>query len=244
MTDAKAALAALAFFCLNSAQAGPADYVYTPIVEEGEREIDFKAGSWSERKEPGLGAASLGLGWGVNSRWFTEFYVKGERPGGEGTRFDAFEWENRFQLTETGKYWLDAGVVLEIERPRNHAEGWEFRFGPLLQKEIDRVQLNANFLFERHVRAAEAGDTTFGYQAQAKYRWQRELEFGVQALGELGPWQHWSSSTEQSHRVGPAIFGKLRTGDHQAISYNAAVLWGLTDSSPRHNARVQVEYEF
>jgi hypothetical protein len=48
------ALAALALSSLvwsSTAAAGPSDYVITPIVEEGEREIDFKAGTAKSRDD-------------------------------------------------------------------------------------------------------------------------------------------------------------------------------------------------
>src|SRR2546423_6863800 len=71
------------------ALAGPADYVYTPAIEYGERELDFKIGTAKSSGEQRFSAASLGLGFGLTERWFTEFYTKFERGGGEGTRFDA-----------------------------------------------------------------------------------------------------------------------------------------------------------
>jgi hypothetical protein len=45
---------------------------------------------------------------------FTEVYLKYEKQGGDGTRFDALEWENKFQLTETGKYPVDVGLTTEL----------------------------------------------------------------------------------------------------------------------------------
>ncbi len=59
-----------AMFC-GTALAGPADYVYIPKVENGEREIDFKYGSASKSNEPRQQAASIGFGYGVNDWWFT-----------------------------------------------------------------------------------------------------------------------------------------------------------------------------
>ena len=58
------------------ALAGPADYVYTPNVEYGEREIDFKIGTAKSSGQDRDSAASLGFGYGVTERWFTEFYAK------------------------------------------------------------------------------------------------------------------------------------------------------------------------
>ena len=96
-----AAIFALLFRAV--AVAGPADYVYTPAVEYGEREIDLKLGTQKNSGEPRFSAGSIGFGYGVTEHWFTEFYTKYQREGGASTRFDAFEWENRFQLTERGQ---------------------------------------------------------------------------------------------------------------------------------------------
>ena len=232
-----------------AALAGPSDYVYTPLVEYGEREIDFKAGSWKLRDE-GVreSAASFGLGWGAREWWFTEAYLKYEKETGSGTKFDAFEWENKFQLTEHNQYAVDVGLITEIEIPREHREeGYEFKVGPLFQGDAGPIRWNANLLFERVFRghAEEPRATEMGYQLQAKYAVNRAFEVGAQAFGEMGEWNHWEASREQSHRIGPAVFGKARLGEgREAIRYNAAWLHGVTDGSPKDTVRLQVEYEF
>lgn len=234
-------VAALAVLFPLLAEAAPADYVYTPTVVEGERELDFKIGHQTGER---LGAASLGLGLGVTERWFTEIYAKYERPGGQGTRYDAFEWENRFQLTEQGRYPFDLGVVIELERPHDRAEGTEVRLGPLFQTYLDRWQLNFNLLAERHIHADEAGATELGYQWQVRYLSSGRTDLGVQGFGEMGRWNHWDPGSEQTHRAGPAIFGHLPLGGRNVLEYNAAVLFGLTRGAPDRTLRAQVEYEF
>ena len=243
-----ALLAATLGLCLNQAIAGPADYVYTPAVEYGEREIDFKMGSAGKKHEPKESAASVGFGYGATPWWFTELYAKWKREslndGQPATRFDAFEWENKFQLTETGKYPVDVGFLLEIERPKAHAEGWEVKYGPLFQTEFDKFQFNANLLFQRSYRAAQGGRLEMSYQLQAKYRYRPQFEFGLQAFADLGKWNRWDHAGEQSQRIGPAIFGKFKLEGRQAIKYNAAYLVGTTNHSPDRGFRLQVEYEF
>jgi hypothetical protein len=225
-------------------RAAPADYIYTPTVEYGEKEIDYKAGTARKGNDPRESAASVGFGYGAKEWWFTEIYLKYKRENYEGTKFDAVEWENKFQLTETGKYPVDVGLLLEIERPVDRAEGWEIRWGPLLQTEFGKVQLNANALFQRNYRAAEPNDTQFLYQWQAKYRWHPRFEFGLQGFGEMGMWDRWAPGDERSHRAGPAIFGKLPLGGRQAIRYNAAWLLATSSASPDRTLRMQLEYEF
>ncbi|MGZ5097678.1 MAG: hypothetical protein ACXWG9_06715 [Usitatibacter sp.] len=230
------------------ALAGPADYVYVPSVEYGEREIDFKAGSRRLRDEPVReSAASLGFGYGATQWWFTEAYLKYEKVSGEGAKYDAFEWENKFQLTEPNEYAVDVGFITEIEIPRERrVEGYEFRAGPLFQGDAGPVRWNANLLFERVFRA-HSGDphvTEIGYQLQAKYTFRPELEVGAQAFGEMGQWDHWEPGAAQNHRVGPAVFGKLKLAGRETIRYNAAWLFGASHAAPRNTLRVQAEFEF
>jgi hypothetical protein len=224
------------------AHAGPDDYVVVPSVEFGEREIELRIGTATGQDGPRASAASLAFGYGVTTWWATEIYGKWHRRG--ATSFDAIEWENRFQLTEPGEYPLDFGFLVEIERPRDRAEGYELRLGPLMQKDFGPVQANVNVLLERHYRASEPQVTELGYQWQLKYRWRPELEFGAQGFGDVGKWNDWESAHEQEHIAGPAIFGKFNLGGRQAIRYDAAVLFRLSDAAPRHTVRAQLEYEF
>ena len=236
--------AAGALLVCNIALAGPADYVYTPAVEYGEREIDFKLGNWKADGAEPRTDSSLGFGYGATQWWFTEVYLKYQKANGEGTKYDAIEWENKFQLTETGKYPVDVGFILEIERPADHAEGWEVKYGPLLQTEFGQLQLNGNLLLESHYESEAPTVTEMEYQWQAKYRWKPEFEFGLQGFGQMGKWDHWDPAEERSHRIGPAVFGKIPLGGRHAIKYNAAYLLGVSAAAPDHNFRLQVEYEF
>ncbi len=40
------------------------------------------------------------------------------------------------------------------------------------------------------------------------------FEYGLQGFGEVGKWDDWESSSDQQHKAGPAIFGKLPVGNH------------------------------
>ena len=224
--------------------AGPDEYVFMPSVTYGEREIDLKFGSSKKSDEARASAGSLGFGYGITSWWMVEPYGKWKRTGGETTKFDAYEIENKFQLTEPGKFPVDLGFIVEIERPKDRDEGYEVTFGPLFQGEIGRVQLNGNVLFQRNYRAAEDNPMRLNYQWQAKYRWLPQFEFGAQGFGQLGQWNQWAPSSEQSHRIGPAMFGKLALGGRQAIKYNAAVLLDVNGDRRGNTFRTQVEYEF
>ncbi len=241
-------LAAAALALPAIAHAGADEYVQVPTVEYGEREIDFKYGTRrfddaNERES----AASIGFGWGATQWWFTEAYVKYHKEPGDRTRYDAVEWENKFQLTETNKYPVDLGLLAELEAPRDRDEGYEFKLGPLMQFDTGALRWNTNVFLERSFRARgdEEHVTELQYQAQVTYHLPSGLDIGAQAFGDLGKWNDWAPRDEQSHRVGPAVFGKVKLGEgRQAIRWNAAWLFGLTDAAADNAFRLQAEYEF
>lgn len=223
--------------------AGPADYIYVPTIEFGEREIEIKHGTTTLPNGDRSHASTLGLGYGIREYWFTEVSIKNKRTGGNETNL--VEWENKFQLTETGQYSADFGLLAELEAPLTNNTPWELKVGGLLQTEFSKLQLNGNVLFKRAFGLAGSSfETQLLYQWQAKYRWQPALEFGVQGFGEMGKWNDWANQANQNHRVGPAVFGKLALGNRQAIKYNAAWLFGASAAAPDHTFRMQVEYEF
>lgn len=223
-----------------AAFAGPADYVYTPAVAQGEREFGIKYGAAP------LAVAAVGMGYGVSEFWFAEVYLKRERIGSQEATLA--EFENKFLLTETGKYAVDIGLLAELEAPLSGLAPWELRVGPLFEKGYGKLQLNGNLFFERAFgRADESGIpfcTNLAYQYQVKYRWKPVVEFGMQGMGEVGKWDNWSRRAEQNHRMGPALFGKFALGNRQAIKYNAAWLFGVSAAAPSHTLRTQLEYEF
>lgn len=242
---ALAALALITALAPQAAHADPNGYIFSPIVEEGERELELKLGSTKLRDGSRVSKHSLAFGVGVNSWWATEVYASWHKEGDEKFGFDAWEWENRFQLTPTGKYPVDIGFVVEIERPKDRAEGYELRWGPLLQAEFGSQWLGSlNLLVGKHYRSEEPSKAELGYQWQLKYRWKPEFEFGVQGFGEVGPLAHWAPHSEQSHIAGPAVFGKAKLGPHQAFKYDVGLLFGVTHESPRNTLRAKLEFEF
>ena len=243
-----ASLILLATLISTAVYADPADYVYMPTVEHGEREIDFKSGSASYADGQHRTDTSLGYGYGATEYWFTEVYFKREVKGTSDQT--NLEWENKFQLLETGKYPVELGLITEIEAPVSQSGPWEAKLGPLLQTDFGKLQLNANMLFERKYSSDGSGvqyPTEALYQWQVKYRLQPEFEFGAQGFGTLGEWDTWvGSKAEEGRSIGPAIFGKVPVGNRQAIKYNAAWLIGSGSAAgiAERTFRMQAEYEF
>jgi len=233
----------LAVISSSYALAGPADYVYTPMVEFGEREIDIKYGSSSLPGGIQNQATGIGYGMGVTEYWFTEVAFKYKSKGGKDV--SQAEWENKFQLTEIGEYAVDVGLITEVEIPLSANEAWEAKAGGLFQTEFQKLQLNGNLLFKRKFGlAGHSYNTNLFYQLQAKYRLQSTFEFGVQGFGEMGKWNGWGNQSNLDHFFGPALFGKLNLDNRRAVKYNAAWLFAASRNAPGNTFRMQIEYEF
>lgn len=247
MIDARRAAAAAALSLVTLvplvAAANPAGYVATPQIEEGEKEVELVVGAERGRDRRSGWGTLLKLGYAPTAWWAVEVATLWHREPGERAGYDAWEIEQRFALTDPGRYPVDLGLLLEIEHPKDRDEGWELRWGPLLQTEWGAMQANLNVLFERHLRAAAPAPTELGYQWQVRWRADRRLDLGAQGFGAVGPWRRWAGHSEQSHQAGPAIFGKLGGGQH-GWKYDAALLFGSGGESPRRALRARLEYEF
>ncbi|HEX8963352.1 MAG TPA: hypothetical protein VF801_10145 [Rhodocyclaceae bacterium] len=232
----------LACCAAAAAHAGPADYVFTPHVVQGERELELKYGTARGADGSRSSAESLGLGYAVTGNWFTELYANRESAAGASAR--AHEWENKFMLTEPGEYDVDLGMVAELEVPQRNGDPYESTLGLLLQKDVDRMQFNLNGLLVRQFHDGQPHRTEHVYQWQAKYRWRPALEFGAQGFGRVERWPLRSEAGGHDAAMGPALFGMLHADGRSVLKYNAALLFGATDTAARRTFRTQIEYEF
>jgi len=231
------------------AHAGPAENIYTPIVDYREWELELKGGIQDfDNRDRGELAYKFAFGYGIAPRWASEIEVEYPRSPGAAARVEEIEWENIFQLTEHGEHWMDVGIFNEFDHNRLEHRN-TFVIGPMFQKETGRSQFNLNINWERRLSAAPAegeddeGEARDGLSYAAQWKWNLHPQFqpGVQVFGALGDPAHLRS---QELRAGPAFFGVANLGDGKKLQYNAALLGGLTRETPNTTLRFQLEYEF
>ncbi|MCU6435145.1 hypothetical protein LPB67_15310 [Undibacterium sp. Jales W-56] len=216
--------------CL-SAQADPGYYVVTVYDNKDEKSLDYRYWTVKSAKGPEIIWPELGFGYGVNSRWYTELYASAIGTSKSDLKLSTWNWQNDYQLTQ-GQYPFDLALHTNFIRPHDTANGYAFEFGPALQTDIGKLQLNGNVFFEHSFATEESyGDghsnaAQMKYQWQVKYRWMPALQIGLQGFGELGDWDHWVARDRQSHRVGPAVFGSLALTPSTTFKYQAAYLTG------------------
>jgi hypothetical protein len=213
-------------------------YMVTVYDVEGQASINYKYWNAHYKNSRNTASPEIGIGYGVTSRWYTELTTQWFQRDGRQTRNTGIEWQNDFLLTQ-GQYDVDVALHTLVERARRRDNGYYMEFGPVLQTQIWRTQLNFNVFFQREMDNGEHNETELAYQWQVKQRWKRWFSPGLQGFGEVGKWNDWLPSKKQSHRAGPAFFGEA---GH--IKYEAAYLFGKNSGRAANSFSMRAQYIF
>lgn len=248
---AAAALVAAGFVTLAAATTRDAQAgfkVYAPYVEQGELEFEYRPSvtidddAAKDNKQKHL----LGIGYGVNAWWFTEVYAEWEREAGPGetTKFEAFEWENRFQLTNPGEYWADFGLLVEYERTDDSKAPDKIEFALLFAKELGQFDATYNLIFEKEVGGGASNDVELAQAFQLKYRLDKGFEPGIEFFSEFGAIGEMPAFDGQEHYVGPIATGVIPLNDTGLkLKYNAGYLFGISDAAEDGVVKAIIELE-
>ena len=227
-----------------SAAAEPAAYVFTPYADVGLWQVAYGAGTAHARDGSRETQQTLSLGGTPTARWYTSAYVAWAASDGGRFAVDEWSWTNHVALTTPGASPVDVGLLCELARPRDRDEGrLGVACGPTLQMDTDDLQGNLNLLLGKHFGAGQAERPQLGYQWQVKGLVAQGVELGAQGFGSVGTWNGWSPASRQEHIAGPAIFLKTNTVGGP-IRFDAAVLLGIGDGSPKNVVRLRLQHEF
>ncbi len=237
-----------AAFLLSAAPAYAAHKLHMPYVEEGEWELEY-FGSRSNDGDPTIDNTQLheiSVGYGVNSWWRTEVEAHLEKAPQDQTRFDAWEWENSFQFTERGEYWLDAGVVLAYEHTpqSNRANAVEGIL--VLAKDIGRTTHVLNATLEKEVGSGPKGSVEGELLWSSRYTVTPYFEPGFEISSGFGELSHPGRFADQDHSIGPVIYGSLpvhMAGKADGLKYRIGYMFGISDAAASGDALAQLEYE-
>ncbi len=232
----------------------PADaekHVYSPIVQKGEWEIETKGLYDIDRSKDKNAVQEYknAIGYGVTDRWATELYGEFERGSEEDedgnaklsrVKFTNLEWENRYQLTEQGQYWLDAGIYFAWEIPMREKNPGKVEGKILLEKSLQNFTHTANIIFNKEVGGGTTEETTAGVAWSSRYRLSTHFQPGFEYWIDFGQLNKHLPYDEQSHQVGPAFYGRLTP----RIKYDVGYLFGISRAAPDGELKWVLEYEF
>ena len=226
----------------TSPDAWAAKKVYSPIVQKGEWEFEWRGGIDFDNREDkdNKQKQKYAVGYGVTDRWFTEIYGEIEKEAvQEEFDFTTIEWENIVQLFEQGKYWLDAGLYLAYETTVQDEKPENLEAKILLEKSLPHFTHTANFIFEKQMGDGGEEDLEAGFAWSSRYRFKEFLEPGIEFHADFGELKESNPYSSQTHQLGPVLYGKL----FKHFKYDVGYLFGLTDAAPEGSVKWILEYE-
>lgn len=227
--------------CAAPLRADPGYYVQTAYGQPGALNLDLRY--WTVKPNGGRAVLwpEIGIGYGVNSRWTTGLLASWIGLSDTAQRLSSLNWQNQLLLTQ-GEYPVDLALMFNLIRLQQTRIGHVVEWGGGVQTDVGRTQLNLNLLFDSNVDTARPLATSFKYQWQVRHRWQPGLHVGLQGFGELGRWDGGALPDAASHRIGPALFGRLGQGTASAIDWQVALLLGQTGGRSGNMFSLRLNY--
>jgi hypothetical protein len=194
-------------------------------------------------KSQGMWRTSLELTYGITDKIEAAAYLNLAKPDGASLQYAGSKFRLRGMFFEPGEYPVDLGWYTELEwhkTPQFDDAELELEVRPIIEKDVGRVQLIAEPIFEKPLVAPDtSGGFEFGYIAAAYYSLWRELSPGVEFYGGIGLMSDTDPIHEQQHYVFPVIRGYLPYG----LEYNFGVGIGLTRGSDQVITKLNIEFE-
>lgn len=210
------------------------DKIYHPYVQPLEQEFEYRSIFQNEQSgvPDNFQLHRFAYGRSVGERWFLEFYLSAAKSDEDSFELEAYEAEAKWQLTEQGEYWADAGLLFELEREANE-DVWEFSTALLAEKEWGKWSGRANLFLSYEWGDDIANEWETQFNLQARYRWLRTFEPAVEFY-----------SGQNTVGIGPAVLGQVRLGARNQMQWQAGLIFGLDDDSPDRTFRIGFEFEF
>ncbi|MDE2038681.1 MAG: FTR1 family protein [Elusimicrobia bacterium] len=214
--------------------------VYSPAVSKGERELEYRGFATPEGQQ-GL---AFSASYSPTPYWESEAYEVFHRSPAQALVGKNVTLEQRFQLSEPGERWLDAGLIVEAAIPERRNEPFEEELVPILEKQFDSIVVTLNPGLEWQSGPGYAPGTDFHYAASLKYLLNPFFSPGAEFFGEPGVIGSFPIADRQTHLTGPAVYGSWHQGPRRDLRYSAALLFGLNSQTPVRALVTRLEFEF
>jgi len=232
-----AAIPAVADFRVKYPDAETGEVALEPIGDVGHDPLAAHSGEASIVQE---------IEYGVNGFWRSELELEAERAAGPGEALQISQvtWENVFQFTQRGEYWIDAGFFAEFGKATLPDSPNGTTFGPIFRKEFFHTINTVNLFVTKDVGGPFAsGRPGFLYAWETRIALGTPIEPGFQAYGQPSSFEGFNSGWPQDNRIGPQLFGTIHNLGPGTLKWNAGVLFGIRPWAPRETFRWQAEYE-
>jgi len=208
------------------------DKVYHPYVEQDTYELESRLISLLDRElAASFSVYRFGFGKDISEDLFVELYLIGAKESDQKIELEAYEVEALYQLTEQGEYWLDAALLVEVERETD-SENWEGNFALILEKEFGRWSAALNIHNQNQIGNDQKRDWQRSQAFQMRYRYSSQIEPGFEIY-----------SDQNNFFVGPVILGQVNL-DSSKLNWEVGIVKEFNHSGTDNVLRALLEYEF
>lgn len=210
--------------------------VTSPYVTKGKATVEWRGGyefdedadnTWRTRNQFAYG--------------FTDFYelkISGDTRNRGDTEFTDVDFENKFQLTPKGQYFVDVGLRLDLTRSLNggaDGAGGKLLFGKKTGEFSHLLNLEAG----REIGGeSNNNDWVFGASYAIAHPLTDQLSLGAEWYSDFKDFNN--SYSEQDHRVGPVLYGTA----FGSVKYQAGILAGVSEAAPDVTLKTTINYSF
>ncbi|MFV2059999.1 MAG: FTR1 family protein [Gammaproteobacteria bacterium] len=230
---------------LNSNTAQASDKIYSPYVEYGEFELEYR-GHVTDDKRPEKDNSEkhkVEVVYGFTEYWSAGLLGVWEKKPGSSREFEATAWENVFQITDQGEYWVDVGLYLEYELAKESSASDKVEAKLLLEHPGIRFINTANIVLEREVGSNSSNATGLEIFWRTKYRWKQAFEPAIEIYSKFGEIGKSKGFDNQKHSIGPIIMGQVAAGKDSKLKYEFGYLVGVSDAAADGTWKWVIEWE-
>ena len=236
-----ATLAILTGLAVSTARADNDFIVYSPYVVQGQSEVEAYGFSSQDGRSNLNGASgyNISVAHAVTSWWKPEIYI-GEfnRDPGSTTHPSGYEFENTFQLTDRGEYWVDAGFLASYAHNKQPGILSDAEFGALLEKWYGHIDQRLNVIWEKQIGAGAS--STFAFRSAYSISYKMDFNKASFSPGL----EVYFRPNDNSYQIGPVLYGEIRTDAGNEMEYSLGVVHGINQGAPDRTLLFRVEYEF
>lgn len=235
---------------LAASPAYAVDKIYIPYVEKGEWELEYfgRRSVDSDGSKDNAQQHELSLEYSPTDWWQTEAYTIFQKEPGDNIQFNALEWENIFQFTKPGEYWVDTGASIAYEWTPEGGEADALEMRLIFAKHTGKTFHILNLSGEQAVGAGAHDAFEAGLSWSSRYELTPYFQPGFEFHNEFGEVNDISSFSDQEHYIGPVAYGTIpfeteEDGNIEGLQYRVGYVFGFGHNSSDGQAVMQLEYE-
>jgi hypothetical protein len=230
------------FYALFISHAYADDYtVDSPEVDQGEAYAlaNLNYSTDNRKNLDHYMSQVYGAGYGVTNFWATEIDAEIEKSSTISTRLTTLKWVNIIVPFKPGEYWIDAGLYFEYDKTIQDHTPDNVQAKLLLEKHVGDFINTANISFGHNLGPNAVSGLDTGFSWRTKYHVNDMFEPGFEYYSDMGALNRDDDFNRQDSVVGPVVQGHF--GE---VTYDAGVLFGISQSAHDVTIKLNLEYGF